>query len=189
MDTDDGLLVKAVAPGSAAAQAGLAPGDELVRMNGQALISLADIQWVLHTSPDESKLSVTLRRAGKMVDQTVVLSGNWKESDIGWRASSWYGLRQGLQTVPLTAAEKDKRGIAADGLALVVKGLFGRGGPLLQKAGLRAGDVIIAVDDKKTAMTESQFLIYLRLKHGPDDSVKLTVLRGEARQELTVPMW
>jgi hypothetical protein len=31
--------------------------------------------------------------------------------------------------------------------------------------------------------------VYLRLKHGPKDAVKLTVLRGTERTELTVPMW
>src|SRR5262249_23126593 len=106
-----------------------------------------------------------------------------------WRASSWYGLRYGLKTDPLAPAEKQKLGLGDDALGLSVKGLFGRGAPVLQKAGLRNGDVIVAVDGKTTPLTESQFLTYLRLKHGPDDSVKLTVLRGGNRQDLTIPMW
>lgn len=72
---------------------------------------------------------------------------------------------------------------------MIIKGLFGPRASALQKAGLKAGDVIVAIDGKTTEMTESQFLAYLRLTHGPDDSVKLTVLRGKNRQELTVPMW
>jgi hypothetical protein len=93
MDIDDGLRVKAVTPDSSAAKAGLAAGDELVTLNGQRLISIADIQWVLHTAPEETRLAVTLRRDGKALDKTVVLSGTWKEGDISWRASSWFGLR------------------------------------------------------------------------------------------------
>jgi len=189
MDIDDGLRVKSVAADSPAAKAGLAAGDELVTMAGQRLISLADIQWVLHTAPEEAKLAVSLRRESQTIDKTITLSGTWKESDLNWRASSWYGLRQGLKVDPLSAADKQKQGIAAGDLGLAVKGLFGRGAPLLQKAGLKAGDVIVAVDGKTADMTESQFLAYLRLKHGPDDSVKFAILRGKERQELTIPMW
>jgi hypothetical protein len=47
----------------------------------------------------------------------------------------------------------------------------------------------VAVDGKTEAMTESEFLTYLRLEHGPKDSVKLTVRRGDARRELEIPMW
>jgi S1-C subfamily serine protease len=59
----------------------------------------------------------------------------------------------------------------------------------LSKAGLRVRDVIVAVDGKTAAMTESQFLAYLRLKHPPGDQVKLTVVRGKERMDLTIPMW
>lgn len=189
MDIDDGLRVASVAEGSAAEEAGIEIGDELVSMSGQPLVSLADIQWVLHRAADQATIPVTLKRDNAMVETKIELGGNWKQSDIAWRASSWYGLRQGLKTEPLPAAEKRSRGIGADRLALAVKGMFGKGAPKLNAAGLRQNDVIIAVDDKTDAMTESEFLIYLRLNHGPKDAVKFTVLRGDARRELEIPMW
>jgi serine protease Do len=189
LDREDGLRVKAVAAGSPAAAAGLAAGDDLVALDGQPLVSLADVQWVLHTAPAEGRLAVTLRRGGRTLEKTVALGGRWKESDLAWRASAWYGLRQGLQTEPLSAAEKRRRGLAPEGLALAVKGLYGRGKSELEKAGLRKGDVIVGVDGRSEAMSESQFLADLRLRHGPKDSVRFTVLRGGRREELTVPMW
>jgi hypothetical protein len=189
IDDKDGLTVQGVTADTPASKAGLKEGDELVRLNGQPLLSLADIQWVLHNVPAETTLKATVKRKGETLDKEIALKGNWKESDIGWRASSWYGLRQGLKTEPLPAAEREKRGIEGDKLALAVKGMFGKGAPKLQQAGLRVGDVIVAVDGKTPAMTESQFLVDLRLRHGPDDSVRLTVLRGDRRMELTVPMW
>lgn len=189
MDLQDGLRVESVLAGSPADKAGLADGDELLTLGGQPLVSLADIQWVLHIAPAETSLPVTFRRKGQTLQKTITLSGNWKESDLAWRASSWYGLRHGLQTQPLAPADKQKRGIAADRLALVVKGLFGKGAGPLQKAGLRVGDVIVAVDGKSADRTESQFLIDLRLNHGPRDKVTFTVLRGQERHELVVPMW
>jgi S1-C subfamily serine protease len=98
-------------------------------------------------------------------------------------------LRQGFKTEPLGAAEKAARGLAPDSLALVVKLLLGKGGPKLQAAGLQKDDVIVAVDGQTKAMTESEFLVQLRLNHGPGDSVKFTILRGDQRHELTIPMW
>ncbi len=134
-------------------------------------------------------MSVKLRRDGESLEKVLTLDGNWKQSDIAWRASSWYGLRQGVKFEPLSAADKKSRGIDEGGLALVIKGLFGRGGPKLQEAGLRMNDVIVAVNDKDKAMTESEFLAWLRLEHGPKDSVQFTVLRGSERREFTIKMW
>ncbi len=189
MDDKDGLKIQSVMADSPASRAGVKDGDELERLNGQPLLSMADIQWVLHNVPGETTLKASVKRKGTSLDVDIALKGNWKESDIGWRASSWYGLRQGLKTEPLNAADREKRGIAADQMALAVKGLFGKGAPKLQQAGIKNGDVIVAVDGKAASMTESQFLIDVRLRHGPGDSVRLTVLRGDQRVELTVPMW
>ncbi len=188
LDINDGLLVKSVDGSSAAAKAGLVAGDQLLTFNGQPLISIADIQWVLQQAPEQARLPVTLRRAGQDRELFVELSGNWKAGDISWRASSW-GLRHGLKVSPLSPAEKQKRAIPAESLALLVNELFNPGSATLTKAGLRRNDVILAIDGKKAPLTESQFLVSLRLNYGPADKVRLTVLRGEAQQELTIPMW
>lgn len=189
IDGDDGLLIKSVEPGSPAADAGLRAGDQLLTLAGQPLISLADIQWVLHTAPNETQLEAKLRRNGEPLSKKITLSGDWKRSDIGWRASTWYGLRQGVKFDPLPAAEKKSRGIDADKMALAIKGLFGRGGPKLKQAGLAVGDIILAVDGNSQPLSESAFLIDLRLTHGPRDTVKFTILRGADRKELVVPIW
>lgn len=189
MSQDDDLKVQRVEEGSAADEAGIEAGDTLVSLAGQPLVSMADVQWVLTHTPEEAKVPVKLRRGNQTEDRTLELSGDWKKSDIGWRASSWYALRQGVKFEPLPAAEKKGRGIGEDEMALVVKGLFGKGGPKVQQAGLKMNDLIVAVDDKTDAMTESDFLVYLRLTHGPKDSVKFTVLRGDQRRDLTVPLW
>ena len=189
MDLDDGLLVASVVPNSLAAEAGLAAGDELISLNGQPLISLADIQWVLNGAPHEGKLAAKLRREGNAIEKSIPLRGDWKKSDIAWRATSWYALRQGLKTEPLTDEDKASRGISKNGLALLVKNLFGKSATVLAEAGIKKDDVIVAVDGKTEAMSESDFLVNLRLGHGPKDAVKFTILRDGKRLELAVPMW
>jgi hypothetical protein len=188
-DIDDGLKVAKVEPGSPAASAGIAAGDELVSINGQPLISLADIQWALHQAPNDGELKVQVRRDGAPMAKTIALSGDWKRADIAWRASSWLGLRKGLKTEPLSPEEKKSRGIEADRLAHVVKGLYGQPEHPAKKAGLRQNDLIVAVDGSTADMDETEFLLNLRLKHGPHDMVKFTVLREGQRHELIIPMW
>ena len=188
MDVDDGLLVKSVATRSPAAQAGIRTGDELVALNGQRLLSQADIQWVLHNAPVETQLVVSLIRAGETVEQTIMLRGDWKESDLSWRASSGIGLRHGFQTEPLSNKQKQERGIAADALALRVRNFFLNAGRL-RESGVLVGDVIVEVDGKSDFANESQFLAYLRLNHPPGDRLKLTLLRGQDRHDVEVTAW
>jgi S1-C subfamily serine protease len=56
LDVNDGLLVKTVKADSAAAVAGIQPGDQLISLGNQPLISQGDIQWVLHHAPIDTKL-------------------------------------------------------------------------------------------------------------------------------------
>ena len=189
MDVDDGLRVRSVTPHSAAAEAGIRPGDILASLAGQPLISQADIQWALHQAPVETKLVVTLRRDEKETKTTLALGGSWKESDLAWRSSSGPGLRYGFWAVPLSAADKSQRNVPADSFAFRVKNLYAPRAGKLKDAGMREGDVIVAVDGKTEAMTESQFIAYLRLAHPPGDTIRFTLLRQGKREELEVPMW
>lgn len=189
LDETDGLKVKSVAADKPSAKAGIREGDELVRLDGQPLLSMADVQWVLHNAPAETTLKAVVRRAGAEVAVDVPLTGDWKASDISWRASSWYGLRQGLRAQVVPEADRAKRGLPSDKMALAVTGIFGKGGQVLTKAGLKKDDIIVAMDGKTDPLTDSEFLIRLRLDHGPKDSVRFTVMRGGKPVELTIPMW
>jgi S1-C subfamily serine protease len=119
----------------------------------------------------------------------MTLSGGWREGNLSWRASSWWGLRHGLQLEALSAAQKQSRGLAADATALVVKGMFNPRTEVLKKAGLKVGDIIIGVDDRSNLATESQFLAHIRLTHGPGERMRLLLLRGSEKVPLEVPMW
>ena len=189
LEVDDGLRVASVTPGSPAARAGLRAGDELRALQGQPLVSQADVQWVLHHAPQNATLRVELVRDGRPQSATLALSGDWKKTDLSWRPSSGPGLRWGVWSQPLPEAEKQKRGIPAGSMALEVKNLFLPRAAPVQKAGLRAGDVILAADGKSGFANEGEFLAYLRLNHPPGDRVPLTLLRGGQRQTLEIPMW
>ena len=189
IDLDDGRRITQVVPGSPAARAGLQTGDELLTLAGQPLISLADIQWVLNALPAESTVAAQAKRGDAVKDFRIALSGTWRESDIAWRASSWAGLRHGLQTEPLTADEKQALGVAEDRLALRVKRMFGSAKNVLPPAGLRQGDVIVDLGGYTAELDESRFLVYLRTTWGPNDAIQVTVMRNRKPLRLTLPPW
>ncbi|MCI0536717.1 MAG: PDZ domain-containing protein [Verrucomicrobiales bacterium] len=182
MEVDDGLRVEKVIPDSPALRAGLEVGDELLTMNRQPLVSQADIQWVLHHAPVETEIAVILRRSGQVLNKTIALSGNWKESDLSWRESSW-SFRPSLWTIPLSEEEKKKRNIPLSESGLLVKWVFGRT-QLAKQAGLKDGDVIVAVDGQPVPQDESHFMAQIRLNHPPAHKVKLTLLRNGQREEV-----
>jgi len=186
---DDGLRVASITPGSPAERAGLRPGDDLQSLDGQPLMSQADVQWVLHNAPTEVRLPVAYSRAGQAFTGALALSGNWKETDLGWRPSSGPGLRSGVWSIALSDEDRQKRGIPPGGMALEVKNLFLPRAAPVQSAGVRIGDVIVAVDGKADLLTEGKFLAYLRLTHPPGDRTTFTIQRGAQRMELVVPMW
>lgn len=189
MVVDDGLRVASVVPGSPAARAGIMAGDVLRTLEGQPLVSQADIQWVLNRAPDAAALQAEYLRAGKPRQATLALSGDWKKTDLSWRPSSGPGLRWGVWFSWLSPEERTKLGVPESAVGLQVKNLFLPRAAAVQNAGLKVGDVILTADGKTGFANEGELLAYLRLNHAPGDRVPLSVLRGRQRLDLTIPMW
>jgi len=183
LDVDDGLLVKTVRTDSPAARLGLQPGDQLVSLGGQPLISQADIQWVLHHTPMEAKLSVGFRRDGQLLARSIDLAGNWKQSDMPWR-ESLNGARPGLVLQTISAGERQRQGLPADGMALGVR--YVTSPPLRGRIG--TSDVVVAANDRADFKTESEFLAWLRLSQPPLQSVRLKLMRRGETREIDLPL-
>jgi hypothetical protein len=186
MDPDEMVTVARVAPGSIGAKAGLRPGDSVERLAGQPLLSVADLQWVLHNAPSTARLSARVRRDGKAIDLTLHLHDGWRRGDISWRASTWDLRRMslgGLRLDDLSPAERAAAKIPDDGLALKVRhaGEFGAHA-VAHNAGVRKGDVIVAFDGREGRMSESELLAYGVQKKRPGEEVTLTLLRGGERK-------
>ncbi|PQO42985.1 Trx7/PDZ domain-containing (seleno)protein [Blastopirellula marina] len=80
MDPKTAATVEEVTPESAAAKAGVQSGDEILALNGQPILSMADIQWTLHHLKDEPSLAVTLLREGKLTKLEFPLPKGWKRT-------------------------------------------------------------------------------------------------------------
>jgi S1-C subfamily serine protease len=181
-----------VEAGSIAADSGLKPGDRIVSLEGQPLLSTADLQWILHHAASEDALAADIRRGDKNLTIEIELPAGWRrESDISFRATTWDLRRMGsggLLLADLGDEERKQRKLPKDTLALFVKHVGEYGAHAAAKrAGFQKGDVIVAVDGKRDHWTEGQFLQYA-LALPPGTKVTATVRRGEKEIELKLPM-
>ncbi|MBC7966172.1 MAG: PDZ domain-containing protein [Fuerstia sp.] len=194
LDPDYRATVKTVQPDTIAAKAGFQAGDAILSLQGQPLLSLADLQWVLHATPAAGgKLNAIVDRSGTQTELTVSLPDGWRElDDISWRVSAW-GLRRmatgGLVLEPVAADERGKHGIPSDGMALRVKHV-GQYGPhaAAKNAGFQKDDVVVKYDSRSDLLTDSDVLRFGVTQHAPGDNVPVEVIRGEKRLTLQLPM-
>lgn len=190
---DQAARVVSVTPGSVADQAGLRAGDEILRCDGQAITSLADVSWVLHHAGDDDTLPAVVQRDGASRDVTLNLPAGWRaHADISRRVGTW-GMRAmalgGLLLEDLSAEERTRRNLRSGQLALFVKhvGEYGEHAAA-KKAGFRKEDVIVEIAGSDTRETESQLIGRLLRTARPGDQVKAIIVRGQDRLELSLPI-
>jgi serine protease Do len=186
IDVDSGNVVESVDEGSFAAAAGIRAGDAVVAMDGQPIISQADMQWVLHHVDPESRVEVVVERDGAEATKTLALTGEWKRSNIVWRAS-FTSIRPHLwvRSPEISVEEKSALGLAADALAMKVTTIWAR---RVKRAGLAVGDVIIDADGHTDSLGNGEFHIWLKLNYKDGDKLPITVLRDGKRVLLTIPI-
>jgi hypothetical protein len=193
MNPKERARVQSVVPGSSAEKDGFAAGDEIAALEGQPILSTADIQWVLHGAGDSGKLQADVVRAGARAPRTLTLAPGWRrKSDLSWRASTWDLRRMamgGLVLEDFPPAERAKAGLPVTLLGLRVKTVGQWGSHAVAKqAGFREGDIIVAIDGKVERMTESELLGSLAARTKPGDKVLVTVLRGGQKIEIALPI-
>lgn len=193
VDAATKATLKAVPSGSPAAQSGFKPGDEIALLEGQPILSIADLQWVLNQAGPTAALKAAVRRGGALVPVTLTLPEGWRQKeDISWRATSWDLRRMvtgGMVLEPLPEAERQTAGVTGNTLALRVKhvGQYGEHAAA-KRAGFQPGDVLISVDGKSAPMTESELLVYLAKTRPAGEKVPVTLLRKGAKLDLMLPM-
>lgn len=197
LDPRERATVRAVIPGSEAEAAGLAAGDQIVRMGGQPVISVADVQWVLHTAPDAGEITLEIDRGGRLEKQVLLLPDGWRRrSPIAWR-TSMFSVEFGVLGAYVEVAshqEREKLGIPEKGLALKVTRLWGKdpyskkdrkkGSPRSDEKKLQVGDVIVEVDGISEPMSRGDLIAYLLRKKPSDNLIRLKVKRNDGSLEI-----
>jgi serine protease Do len=175
--------VTQVAPGSAAAQAGFKAGDEIVSLDGQPIISIADVQWILHNAANAASLKAVVLRGDDTVNLKIPLRPDWRlKNDIAWRATTWDLRRMVTGGLVLKADPGTNLALRVDYVGQYNEHAAGK------RAGFKKDDVIVRIDNETRPMTESELFRFLLQNNVKGDKVPCTVLRGGEKVELTLPM-
>ncbi len=160
-----------------AATAGFKAGDRILTFGGQPIISIADVQWVLHHAEDGETLRAEVDRGGEKLALRMKMTEGWRRrGDFTWRSIVW-SLRHRLAgTGPLEPQPARPQEMALRIKALPPEGVKDRNRSAA--AELRAGDTIVAVDGRQDLAREVDFMAYLLQKKKPGSVVVLTVLRA-----------
>ncbi len=194
LDPRQRATVLRVEDGSPAAAAGFRAGDDILTLDRQPLLSLADVQWVLHQTPPEGgELRAEVRRGGRSEMVMLTLPAGWRRrDDFSWRTSTW-GLRRmaagGLLLEVVPPGDREKLKLPEGGMALRAQHV-GEYGPhaAAKKAGFRKGDVLVAFDGRTDLKRECDLLAYAVNAHPPGTTVAVKILRDGREVELTLPM-
>ncbi|HET6882477.1 MAG TPA: Trx7/PDZ domain-containing (seleno)protein [Pirellulales bacterium] len=193
MDPHERARVRKVEPGSSAERDGWQAGDEIVNLEGQPVLSIADLQWVLHNAGDAHALTAEVVRGSESRKLPLSLGPGWRQrGDISWRATSWDLRRMttgGMRLDDLSTEARRSLGLDDDVLALRARHVGEYGEHATAKnAGFRKGDVLVEVNGSNTRLSESQLMTWLVNAKRPGERVAVVVLRDGARIPLELPM-
>jgi hypothetical protein len=179
-------------PQTPAALARFKAGDQIKALNGQPILSTADVQWVLHNTPATgARIKAEVLRNGKAVTLTLRLEDGWRQlDDISWRTSSWGLRRMALAGMKLDGIEERPAGVPKDGMALKVAHVGMYGGPhgAAKAAGVQVGDTLVAFDGKTNLLRETDVFAYSLRTHAPGDKVTIKLVRNGKPLEVVIPM-
>lgn len=171
----EGALVSSVTPGSAAARAGLQPGDVILKANGQPITESGDLPALVDKATPGETIKLEVWRRGSTHELAATL-GEAKQPESA-KASTDEAKpdRLGLAVRPLTPAERREAHTAG---GLIVEDTSGAAA----RAGIQPGDIVLGVNGVPVKSVET-----LRLAVGKArGSVALLVQRDDATMYVPV---
>ncbi|MCS7078503.1 MAG: PDZ domain-containing protein [Chloracidobacterium sp.] len=177
-----GVVVTAVVPGSPAEEAGLTPGDVILKADGRPLESRRELNEVVVGHAAGDVLELVVERAGKPRTCRVTL-----------------GSPEEAPTLKPPPAEHLAIGLITSDMTPQLAAFFGAAGGLLVThvvpdspaavAGFRSGDVITAVDGQPVHSSEDLSAALLRsMSRDGETSVTLDIIRERQAQRLVVSL-
>ncbi|MGE0435010.1 MAG: PDZ domain-containing protein [Planctomycetota bacterium] len=183
--TNQAMLAGVTEP---AVAAGLQSGDVIQSINGQAVTTFGDVQYVLeHLPADADSVVVRFRRDTALVAATIRMKPDWQKApdqDVAWRPYAW-GIdpQPGFSGRDVTADERAGAGLPADQYAFRIQYFAMRGGEAApaarnaEKAGLRKNDIVISTGGHHNFSSHRHWQVWFRLSHQPGDEVTFEIIR------------
>ncbi|MDA1229563.1 MAG: Trx7/PDZ domain-containing (seleno)protein [Planctomycetota bacterium] len=189
IDRKSGIQVAEVHDKSAVAKAGIKVGEDIVRINGQRMTSIADMQWVFHHLPNtDTAITIECSDTGK---HKIALTAGWKQNDFSWRGSMWNAPPRFQVWVPeLTGDALAQLGLPKTDGALEARWINkeATSGQQAIADGLREKDVIIAAFGQPIRVNSRQFQSHLKLNYKVGDTLPLTILRDGRKINLKISL-
>ena len=171
MKRPDGALVASVARNSAAAKAGLKPGDVITEVNGEPIVRSGSLSSLIGMSSPGEKVRLKVWRDQSSREIEAKLGGA-EEADKLAAADEQgeQGVQLGLALRPLTRDER--RQIQSEG-GMVIESVTGAAA----RAGIEEGDVLVAINGRPVTSIEQ----VRSVMSGKPKSVALLVERDGER--------
>jgi serine protease Do len=165
-----GALVGAVQKDSAAAKAGIEPGDVILKMDGKEINRSSDLPPLVAAVKPGSKVTLALWHEGKAKDVTVTVGAFEDKTTLASAEGNVPAAKLGVAVRPLSPEERRSSELPSGVVVEQVTGAAAR-------AGVHPGDVILSVN--RTAVKSPEQLRELIAKAGK--TVALLVARDDAR--------
>lgn len=199
-----GVGVLQVVKGSAAEKAGLKKDDVILRFDGEAVTNVRKLNRLVSEASADQTVRLTISRGGAEQEVSVTLS---KRSDMNglWGAEMRDQIRRGIEKdfPQIKTGDGDfvfsfganrRIGVSTQTLTKQLADYFGvQGGGLLitsvnenspaAKAGLKAGDVITAVDGEKVTSSGD---IVRAINKKQDGDITLTIISNHSSRTVTL---
>ena len=196
LDPAEKAMVQKVRHDSPAGRSGFRIGDRILVMDGQPILSIADVQWVLHGAEDSDRVEVRLHRSGLESDLILDLPSGWRRKGrFDDRASSWDFFKVKIlgiaQMTSLPLQKRKSLGLGENRTALRIDKLTPSWADMngdARKVGLKELDIIVEVDGRMDIGNFSGLLAYLVQEKKSGDQLNLTVLRKDRRLEVELPL-
>ncbi|MES2259107.1 MAG: DegQ family serine endoprotease [Pseudomonadota bacterium] len=169
LESPEGALVSNVEAGGPADKAGLKAGDVIRKVNGQKIVSSADLPAMVGIAMPGEKVVLDVWRQGKAIELSGKL-GNAadKVADVARQDTATGKGRLGLALRPLDPQEKRQSGIAS---GLLIENAAGAAA----YAGVQPGDVLLSVNGRAVNSVEQVRDVVAK----SDKSVALLIQRGD----------
>ena len=168
----EGALVASVQKGSAAQKAGLEPGDVIQAVDGNPIVSSAELPEAIALKQPGEKINLAIWRNQKSETLSATLASMKDQGTQTASAADESGEgKLGLSLRPLAPEEREQAGLPAQVGGLLVADASGPAG----NAGVEAGDVLLAVNGTPVKSVEQAKSAIGKT----DKSVALLIQRGE----------
>ena len=188
---ENGVRISKVLKGSPAEEAGLEDDDILVSFNGDKLYDSEDLVKRVNKSDIDDEITIGYYRNGEQKEVSVKLAKNEKRNVLSWYGKSWphktiKAEKQAWLGVEIEELNDQLREFFAvpENSGVLVKKVV-QESPA-EKAGIKAGDVIIKVADRD--IKNNRDLVRSVNYYDPDEKVEITLVREKKEKSITVKL-